>query len=71
MLCKKNLPRHVPIVCPLPSKYSRKVFRTTGAVHFVWVPAILTVEFEKFRCPNIEVVVVRVLHKVNRVVSVL
>lgn len=40
-----KLPRYIPIVCPLLSKNSKKVFLTSGAVHFSC--AILAIVVEK------------------------
>jgi hypothetical protein len=65
----KKLPRHVPTVWPFPSKNSRKVFLTTGAVHFTCLLVIVTAEVRKYRIVKV-VVVVRVLRG-DRVDSVL
>jgi hypothetical protein len=66
---KKKLPHYVPTVWPFPSKNSRKVFLTTGAVHFSCLLVILAAEVRKSRYVKV-VVGVRVLQD-GRVVSVL
>ncbi len=66
---RKRRPRHLPTVWPFPSKNSRKVFLTTGAVHFSCLLVILKADVRKSRYIA-GLVVVRVL-KTDRVGSVL
>jgi hypothetical protein len=53
-----GLPRHIPIVWPLSSKYCRNCFLTTGAVHLVFESVILAIELQKLRNPALSGVVV-------------